>query len=313
MRGQYLATVECKLFTPVISIIILIVPFCSYTFSLNSWNFHVVLFLTSADFRLNYFPLYHEGVSKRFRTESITKCTLTFGITRWGATQRVMAGKLTRLTHKIAIHLHLVAESCTICSSRSRRPVRKLLDHPRTTEIDPQGKLDRHWKEFYARNWLTHKSYVFLGGGGEVKWNYDPRKHLNSPIFPSSWEVCPSLTRIMVLHCLSAPPLIQWGRSQSVRHVVRMCGVLNLNGSLVWRLSPETFAYCKTNLQFLPTSTRGKVYSLPKFCQWNFYDIIRDSLLRWHGPLELVLTFPPRQIQRSPVPHLWKPGMSRDW
>jgi len=25
---------------------------------------------------------------------------------------------------------HLVAESCTICSSRSRRPVRKLLDTP---------------------------------------------------------------------------------------------------------------------------------------------------------------------------------------
>jgi hypothetical protein len=39
-----------------------------------------------------------------------------------------MAAKLTRLTHKIAIQLHLVAESCTICSSRSRWPVWKLLD-----------------------------------------------------------------------------------------------------------------------------------------------------------------------------------------
>jgi hypothetical protein len=39
-----------------------------------------------------------------------------------------MAAKLTRLTHKIAIQLHLAAESCTICSCRSRRPVRKLLD-----------------------------------------------------------------------------------------------------------------------------------------------------------------------------------------
>jgi hypothetical protein len=39
-----------------------------------------------------------------------------------------MATKLTRLTHKIAIQVHLVAESCTISSSRSRRPVRKLLD-----------------------------------------------------------------------------------------------------------------------------------------------------------------------------------------
>jgi len=39
-----------------------------------------------------------------------------------------MAVELTRLTHKIAIQLHLVADSSTICSSRSRRPVRKLLD-----------------------------------------------------------------------------------------------------------------------------------------------------------------------------------------
>jgi hypothetical protein len=68
----------------------------------------------------------YEGVSKRFRTES----TLTFGVTRREATQRVMATKLTRLTHKITIILHLVAESCTICSSRFRRPVRKLLDTP---------------------------------------------------------------------------------------------------------------------------------------------------------------------------------------
>jgi hypothetical protein len=41
-----------------------------------------------------------------------------------------MAAKLTRLTHKIAIQLLLVAESCTICISRSRRPVRKLVDTP---------------------------------------------------------------------------------------------------------------------------------------------------------------------------------------
>jgi hypothetical protein len=39
-----------------------------------------------------------------------------------------MAAKLTILTHMIAIQLHLVAESCTICSSLSRCPVLKLLD-----------------------------------------------------------------------------------------------------------------------------------------------------------------------------------------
>jgi hypothetical protein len=51
--------------------------------------------------------------------------------------QRVMAAKLTRLTHKIAIQLHLVAESCTICSSCSRRTVRKLLDTPSYTSTAP--------------------------------------------------------------------------------------------------------------------------------------------------------------------------------
>jgi len=41
-----------------------------------------------------------------------------------------MVAKFTTLTQKIAIQLHLVAESCTICSSGSRRPVLKLLDTP---------------------------------------------------------------------------------------------------------------------------------------------------------------------------------------
>jgi hypothetical protein len=42
----------------------------------------------------------------------------------------VLEAKLTRLTHKIAIQLHLVAEGDIICSSRSMRPVLKLLDTP---------------------------------------------------------------------------------------------------------------------------------------------------------------------------------------
>jgi len=41
-----------------------------------------------------------------------------------------MAAELTRLTHKIAIQLHLVAQSFNICSYHSRRPVQKLLDAP---------------------------------------------------------------------------------------------------------------------------------------------------------------------------------------
>jgi hypothetical protein len=51
----------------------------------------------------------------------------------------VMAAKLTRLTHKITIELHLMTESCTICSSRSRRTVRKLLDTPSYTSLQSNG------------------------------------------------------------------------------------------------------------------------------------------------------------------------------
>jgi hypothetical protein len=46
-----------------------------------------------------------------------------------------MVAKLTRLTHKIVIKLHLVAESCTICSSHSRQPVQKLLDTPKYSQL----------------------------------------------------------------------------------------------------------------------------------------------------------------------------------
>jgi hypothetical protein len=72
----------------------------------------------------------YEGVSRSFRTESITKYTPTFRITHLEATKRVMAAKLIRLAHKIAIKPHLVTEICTTCSSRSRRTVRELLNSP---------------------------------------------------------------------------------------------------------------------------------------------------------------------------------------
>jgi hypothetical protein len=42
----------------------------------------------------------------------------------------LLAAKLTRLTHKIAILLRLVAERCTICTSCSKWPVQNILDTP---------------------------------------------------------------------------------------------------------------------------------------------------------------------------------------
>jgi hypothetical protein len=43
-----------------------------------------------------------------------------------------MAAKLIRITHKIAIQVHLVAESCTTRSSRMRTASPETLIHPRT-------------------------------------------------------------------------------------------------------------------------------------------------------------------------------------
>jgi hypothetical protein len=70
------------------------------------------------------------GSIQKFPDWVITKYKRTFGITHWEAIQRVMTAKLTRLTHKIEIQLHLLAESCIIWSSRSRWSVWKLLDIP---------------------------------------------------------------------------------------------------------------------------------------------------------------------------------------
>jgi hypothetical protein len=56
-----------------------------------------------------------------------------------------MAPKFTILTHKIAIQLRLVAEGFTICISRSRQPVRKLLDTPsyfRSGQNSTRGRIN---------------------------------------------------------------------------------------------------------------------------------------------------------------------------
>jgi len=100
---------------------------------------------------------WYEGVSKSFRTESITKYMLATINTRWEATQRVMTAKLTRLTHKIAIEVHLVAESCIVRSFRSRWPVRKLLVTPSYTAIR------QSWRHLVL-TLFNHANYVPSNG-----------------------------------------------------------------------------------------------------------------------------------------------------
>jgi hypothetical protein len=95
---------------------------------------------------LNISEKTYEGVFKSFRTESIRKYTLTTINTHWEAIQRVMAAKLTRLTHKIAIQLRLVAESCTIYSFCSRR---RLISATRCS-VNTNAVTERH-----GRSWVS--------------------------------------------------------------------------------------------------------------------------------------------------------------
>jgi hypothetical protein len=96
-----------------------------FVYSYPEYQYGFFFFILQIEFlrgRIQKFP-------NRFDNEITTTTN-----TRWEATQTVMAAKLTRLVHKIAIQVHLVAENCTICSSRSRRPVLKLLVTPSYSE-----------------------------------------------------------------------------------------------------------------------------------------------------------------------------------
>jgi len=63
-----------------------------------------------------------------------------------------MVAKLTRLIHKIATQLHLVAENCAICSSRSRRPAWNFWIHPRIME----------WHLTKKRSHLFFRTYTYI-------------------------------------------------------------------------------------------------------------------------------------------------------
>jgi len=71
-----------------------------------------------------------------------------------------MAVNLNRLTHKIVVQLHLVAESCTICSCCSRWPVRKLWDTPlyRTNKECGQEVITDPWRKYFLKFWKVKLS-----------------------------------------------------------------------------------------------------------------------------------------------------------
>jgi hypothetical protein len=92
-----------------------------------------------------------------------------------------MAAKFTRLTQKIAIQLHLVAERSNICSSCSRQPVQKLLDTP--SYVPGHVSKSTAWKEKgYLFNSIKN---TFSGGTGNKKmlWRCSNNGKINSEWF----------------------------------------------------------------------------------------------------------------------------------
>jgi hypothetical protein len=76
------------------------------------------------------------------------------------------------MTHKIAVQLHLLAESCTICSSSSRRPVRKLLDNLRTCSWYGIIKLSTVVQVLPTRGLRLHYWIPFRVPAG-IRWYSD--------------------------------------------------------------------------------------------------------------------------------------------
>jgi hypothetical protein len=83
-----------------------------------------------------------------------------------------MATKLTRLTHKIAIQLLLVAKSYTIFSSLSRRPVQKLLDTP-SYSLPNLCDVREHLSDIEL--WLSTGGDCKQEGGKYTKVEYEIR------------------------------------------------------------------------------------------------------------------------------------------
>jgi hypothetical protein len=102
---------------------------------------------------------------------------------------RGYGGKLTRLTRKIAIQLHLVAKSCTICSSRSRLPVRKLLDTTSYIFLQHSTRfLCILGSELHVLVYACRQKYFLSGGKARIHTPYPLAKwrpfkaHLSSSV-----------------------------------------------------------------------------------------------------------------------------------
>jgi hypothetical protein len=98
-----------------------------------------------------------------------------------------MAAKLTRLTQKITIQLHLVANSCTVFSYSSRRPVRKLLDTPSYAvfpfNLSMNNAKNETTKYIYGLMTITRSVIPNFSCGGRMFFNVLTYLHIERKSF----------------------------------------------------------------------------------------------------------------------------------
>jgi hypothetical protein len=171
-----------------------------------------------------------------------------------------MATKLTRLTHKIAIQLHIMAESSTICSCRSRWPVRKLLD--------TLSYVARKVNTFFVGKWITGHHFGPLSclrifANQEYIKDGNIKKKTVALHSVMQWLLVVSFQSESVGRAMYETPWLegqlQFRRSVTIS-VTRAQATLQLTGGKIYVMSLETFQAVST-LQFQTQETKFKHYT----------------------------------------------------
>jgi hypothetical protein len=151
-----------------------------------------------------------------------------------------MATKLTRMTHKLATQLQLLAENWTIRSSRSRRPVRKLMDTP--------SYLYRHFSQLMTV-WKVNMSCLSIMAWRRIG-RTDVKLHIFSILQRNEWRTKLWVSRSGWFICRQSASGPHWTGGwmgpqrvlkwwQSVSKTLLHCGILsehvNIN-TLSWKV-----------------------------------------------------------------------------
>jgi hypothetical protein len=166
-----------------------------------------------------------------------------------------MVTKLTRLTHKIAIQLHVVAESCTVSSSRSRRPVWKLLDTPSYNQRTKT--IVAYTIKVLLSVWDKIKSSCMPLRDYTKQSNDHQRSQLPTSGSLLSGDACGPISKRTLSHEARDP--FQWPFVISVTIQTRFLHVspVNEDASVIWSMQPTSMVQI-AGQPFRQTSPQGQ-------------------------------------------------------